>query len=164
LCLFVLTSPRGSSLRFFLMGTLACVVTHINDKYMNSQRKLDRICTHLSLIIKRQNFRLFFSSIHLFCLSPFNYRTLESFFYLDSYIYNPCLYKNTNLNRNPSFPYRICLYFPIYNLYSWSHNPFLLQFESDNNSTYGAINSLMWIRNSFLNVKSQPNLCDLTST
>jgi hypothetical protein len=112
---------------------------------------------------KRQNFRLF-SSIYLFGPSPFNYRTMESFFYLDSYIYNSCSYKNPNLNRNHSFPHRICLYFPISNLYSQSHNPSLLQFESNNNSTYGAINSLMWTRNSFLDVKFQLNPCDLTST
>jgi hypothetical protein len=52
----------------------------------------------------------------------------------------------------------------VYTFHSRSHSPSLLQFESDNNSTYGAINSLLWTRNSFLDVQSQPNLCDLTST
>jgi hypothetical protein len=41
---------------------------------------------NLYLIIKRQNFRLFFSSIHLFDPSPSNYRTMESFFHSDLYI------------------------------------------------------------------------------
>jgi hypothetical protein len=71
-------------------------------------------------------------------------------------MYNLCSYRNPSLNWNPSFPHTICLYFPIYNLYSRSHNPSLLQFESDNNSTYGAINSLMWTRNSFF-FMSSPN-------
>jgi hypothetical protein len=54
----------------------------------------------------------FFSSIHLVGPFSFNYRTMKIFFYLDSYIYNPCLYRNPNLNRNPSFPHIICLYLP----------------------------------------------------
>jgi hypothetical protein len=59
--------------------------------WINFNMKLPKFLTYihtphyLSLIIKRQNFRLFFSSIHLFGPSPFNYRTMKSFFYpLDS--------------------------------------------------------------------------------
>jgi hypothetical protein len=113
-----------------------------------------------SLIIKRQNFRLFFyPSIHLVRLSLTTERWRV--FSILTHIYNPCLYRNPNLNRNSSFPHRICLYFLIYNLYSRSHYPSLLQFESDNNSTYGAINSLMWTCNSFL--MSSPNLTRVIS-
>lgn len=35
---------------------------------------------------KEVKFQALFLSIHLFDLSPFNYRTMKSFFYLDLYI------------------------------------------------------------------------------
>jgi hypothetical protein len=61
-----------------------------------------------SLIIKRQNFRLFFSSIHLLGLSPFNYWTMEGFFCPDLYIslaHRSCLEWYRVRFENVSFSY-----------------------------------------------------------